>query len=101
MRSYCFDLDGTLCETDGMDYEAARPIWRRIERVNVLYERGHHITIDTARGPGTGEDWYQATAVQLARWGVQYDELRVGEKPVADEYIDDRGTNVTDWEARG
>lgn len=96
---YCFDLDGTLCETEGMDYAAAAPIWRRIRRVNDLHAEGHYIVIDTARGNGTGDDWHDATAAQLAEWGVEYDELRVGDKPWADRYIDDRGTNVIDWEA--
>lgn len=105
----CFDLDGTLCETPHTDdmsvdglmaaYEAATPIWRRIRRLNALHDAGHHIAIDTARGNGSGVDFRDLTERQLSEWGVQYDELHVGRKPWADEYIDDRATNVDDWEA--
>lgn len=95
---YCFDLDGTLCETEAMDYEAAQPIPARIEAVNTLHDKGHYIVIDTARGNGTGDDWYEVTRDQLDKWGVKYDELHVGTKPWADMYVDDRGANVTEWE---
>lgn len=104
---FCFDLDGTLCNTpapvDADDmadaYTAASPIHRRIRKLNALHDDGHHIIIDTARGSGTGHDFRPLTERQLSAWGVKYHELRVGEKTWADEYIDDKGTNVLDWEA--
>ena len=40
---YCFDLDDTLCRTEGMDYENAKPIQKRLDRVNKLYDEGHTI----------------------------------------------------------
>ena len=88
---FCFDLDGTLCrggETGA--YANARPLKHRIARVRELHEQGHYIIIDTARGTGTGEDWWELTREQLQRWGVPHHELRVGKKMVADIYIDDR-----------
>ena len=44
---YCFDLDGTLCHTDGNNYNDSTPKKKRIERVNELYEEGNTIIIDT------------------------------------------------------
>lgn len=94
----CFDLDGTLCEqrTDGQ-YHLATPYAGRIGWVNHLATRGHRIIIDTARGSGTGTDWRTATEQQLADWGVLYHELRIGEKPAADLYVDDRAQNAVDY----
>ena len=91
---YVFDLDGTLCETDGMDYADARPLLGRIGIVNGLYLAGHTIVIDTARGSGSGIDWHGETTWQLARWGVRYHELRCGKKAVGDVYVDDRAENA-------
>lgn len=84
------DLDGTICATSGDDYEHATPMFRRIEQLQQLHRQGHHITIWTARGSGTGEDHRALTEQQLERWGVPYDELSVGEKPVYDLIVDDR-----------
>ena len=46
---YCFDLDNTLCNTEGNYYESY-PIQSRIDKVNKLYDEGNTIIIDTARG---------------------------------------------------
>ena len=35
---YCFDLDGTLCNTDGNNYKDSTPKKERIEIVNSLYD---------------------------------------------------------------
>ncbi len=94
---YCIDLDGTLSETTGTDYANAKPNDERIERVNALHDDGDTIIIDTARGSGSGEDWTERTASQLAEWGVKYGTLRCGVKIPADMYVDDRGVNVLDW----
>jgi len=88
---YCFDLDGTLCSArEDMQYHLAQPYWDRIAVVNRLSVAGHYIVIDTARGSGTGDDWFLVTKRQLDNWGLRYNELRVGQKPFADKYIDDR-----------
>jgi hypothetical protein len=47
-KIYCFDLDNTLCITEGNIYEEAKPISNRIEYVNQLYAEGHTIIIETA-----------------------------------------------------
>ena len=90
---YCFDLDGTLCTNTDGDYGSAQPFKDRIDKVNQLYNEGHTILIDTARGSTTKIDWYGITENQLKEWGVLYHTLRVGEKLHADIFIDDKGTN--------
>jgi N-acetylneuraminate synthase len=93
MTRYAFDLDGTLCRTQGEDYAAAQPVAERVAEVNRLFHEGHHICIDTARAAR-----HRAlTAEQLRRWGVRYHVLRVGEKWPADTYVDDRAIPVSDW----
>lgn len=87
------DLDNTLCHTDGSDYLNSNPIPDRVARVNALRERGHKVTIWTARGSKSGKDWKDLTVKQLAEWGVQYDKLLMG-KPHYDLCIDDKSENV-------
>lgn len=87
---YCFDLDGTLCETHDGDYQNSIPLMNRIERVNKLHNEGHHIIVETARGSVTGKDWFEFTESQLKTWGVKYHELRTGVKKYANFYIDDK-----------
>jgi branched-subunit amino acid aminotransferase/4-amino-4-deoxychorismate lyase len=96
MKTFCLDLDGTLCTNTWGAYERALPFPWAIERVNALHRAGHRILIFTARGGTTGIDWSQKTRVQLRDWGVGYDELILG-KPQADVYVDDRTVHVDAW----
>lgn len=89
----CFDLDGTLCETNDTDYNGAKPKLDRIKKVNKLYDNGVTIIIDTARGTTTGLDWRNFTESQLKEWGVKYHILRTGIKLNADLYVDDKAIN--------
>jgi hypothetical protein len=91
MKTYCFDLDGTLCTNTEGDYENSTPFVERINVVNKLYNDGNTILIDTARGSTTKIDWYDVTKKQLDLWGVKYSKLRVGIKLNADIFIDDKG----------
>lgn len=88
---YCFDLDGTLCSTDGNNYKDSKPKKDRIEIVNTLYEDGHTILIDTARGCVSGKNYFFFTMEQLKSWGVKFHTLRTGVKFGADIFIDDKG----------
>lgn len=90
---YCFDLDGTLCTNTEGQYEKAKPYTDRIIEVNKLFDEGHHIIIDTARGATTGLDWHELTSTQLNNWGVKYTKLRVGEKLNYDTLVDDKAHN--------
>jgi predicted mannosyl-3-phosphoglycerate phosphatase (HAD superfamily) len=38
------DVDNTITETSGMDYQNAKPIYDKIEIINKLYDLGHTIT---------------------------------------------------------
>jgi len=91
--TYAFDLDGTLCETEAGNYEAAVPIPERIAHVNALFDEGHTIYIHTARGSVTGRKWRAMTIGQLKRWGVKHHVLIMG-KPFAHVYVDDRAVNA-------
>ena len=96
-KTLCFDLDNTLCRTQGMDYAAAEPIPWAIERVNRLAAAGHTIVIMTARGSATGIDWEAVTRAQLEGWGMTFHELRFG-KPPADVFVDDRAIHNVAWQ---
>lgn len=97
MATYCFDLDLTLCLTEGTDYHSSKPIPERIRRVNELYDEGHKIIILTARGSMSGIDFYDLTKSQLSSWGMRYHSLQLG-KPAADYYVDDKAVNSEDFE---
>lgn len=90
---YCFDLDNTLCKTEGNKYEESTPIESRISVVNKLYDEGHTIIIETARGCVSGKNWWYITNNQLKEWGLKYHTLRTGVKWGADFFIDDRAIN--------
>ena len=101
---YCFDLDGTICDTpmrpsdNKPGYLEATPFPFMVEQVNRLFDEGHKIIIMTARGRGSGIDWTELTLEQLDRWGVKYHELEpMFHKPTADIFIDDKGINSEEW----
>ena len=102
--NYCFDLDGTICDTplrpddNKPGYLESTPIPFMVDQVNRLFDEGHKIIIMTARGRGSGIDWTQLTIEQLDRWGVKYHELEpMFHKPTADLFIDDKGISVEEW----
>ena len=107
---YVFDIDGTICTkvTNG-DYSTAKPIMNRIDVVNDLYDSGHQIIFQTARGMGRSGNsaafahtaFYNLTHTQLKEWGVKFHDLFLG-KPAGDLYIDDKGINdFTFFEKQG
>jgi histidinol phosphatase-like enzyme len=99
LTTYVFDIDGTICsKVDDGNYENAKPINDRIERVNSLYEQGNTIIFQTARGMGRSSNsqafawtaFEKLTRDQLNEWGVKFHGLFLG-KPAGDVYIDDKG----------
>lgn len=99
---YVFDLDNTLCDTkknpDGnWDYNNSKPFEDRIKIVNELYENGHYIIIETARGSVSKKNWYEETYKQLVSYNLKFNELRTGVKFNADFFIDDKGINSNDF----
>lgn len=95
--TYCFDLDGTLCTNTFGKYLEAKPYIDAINEVNRLYDLGHRIIIDTARGSTSKINWQEKTESQLREWGLKYHELRVGEKISADIFVDDKAVNAESW----
>ena len=96
--TYVFDIDGTICNNTYGKYEDAEPIQQRINKVNKLFDEGHTIYFQTARGMGRSDNstayahqaFYASTKRQLAHWGVKHHGLFLG-KPSGDLYVDDKG----------
>ena len=101
-KVYCFDLYHTLCHLErGEDgrwkYFEAIPCQSRIDVVNKLWEEGHTIIIETARGCRRKINHYEETFNQLRSWGLKFHMLRTGIKFGADYYIDDKAINSNDF----
>lgn len=91
-KTYCFDIDGTICSNTYGNYEKATPYFERINFINNLYNEGHLIKLLTARGSSTGINWRKFTEKQLRSWKLNYHSLDFG-KIDADIFIDDKGYN--------
>jgi|TARA_Y100000114_G_C11725854_1_gene310933 hypothetical protein len=99
---YVIDLDHTLCDTKkkpngDWDYLNSIPYENRIKKVNLLWEKGNKIIIETARGCNSKRNWYLETYNQLVSWGLKFHQLRTGVKFGADYYIDDKAINSEDF----
>jgi hypothetical protein len=90
---YIVDIDNTICETQGNDYENSQPLPNRILKINELYNAGHEIHYWTARGSNSGKDWLPLTLKQLTSWGCKYTSAKTG-KPAYDIWIDDKAINA-------
>ena len=98
---YVIDIDGTICTQVDGDYTAAQPLTERINLINKLYDEGHTIIFQTARGMGRYnndakkaiEKFYDFTEKQLASWNVQYHKLVLG-KAAGDFYVDDKSLPI-------
>ena len=89
------DIDETICFYESeRDYTKAVPNLENIEKINILYDKGHKITYWTARGSVTGIDWYDITERQLSTWGCKFHSLSVGEKPAYDLLICDKTKRI-------
>jgi hypothetical protein len=88
------DIDNTICSQHEGEYEIAKPWRENIEKINKLYDEGHHIKYWTARGSGSGIDWYDVTKKQLDNWGCKYHELSTGDKPHYDLLICDKTKRI-------
>lgn len=102
--TYVFDIDGTICSLTNGNYGFAIPYMKRIKKINQLYDEGHTIIFQTARGMGrsnnnsefANKEFYEMTRSQLTGWGVKFHDLFLG-KPSGDIYIDDKGTKDEDF----
>tara|TARA_R110001592_G_scaffold215560_1_gene468941 strand:+ start:609 stop:938 length:330 start_codon:yes stop_codon:yes gene_type:complete len=103
--TYVFDIDDTICTKEkNQDYDKSIPMKSRILAINKLYDQGHHIIFNTARGMGrygnvafkARSKFYDMTLKQLESWNVKFHELHLG-KPSGDFYIDDKGIKDEDF----
>lgn len=90
------DIDNTIFKTQDLNYENSVPMVERINIINKLYDSGHTIIYWTARGTGTGKNWFDLTKKQLNKFSAKYHELRFG-KPVYDMFIDDKNFNSEEF----
>ena len=89
------DIDETICFYTGKrNYPEAIPNYKNIDKINKLYDEGHHIKYWTARGSVTKLDWLSVTTEQLNSWGCKYHELSVGKKPDYDLLICDKTKRI-------
>ena len=96
--TYCFDIDGTICNKD-VEYENAKAYPSVVAKINSLYDEGHTIILYTARGSKSGLDWTDLTNQQIKKWGIKCHEVKLG-KPFYDLMIDDRAVNADLWRSR-
>jgi uncharacterized HAD superfamily protein len=97
LKTYCFDIDGVICSTNGNDYKNSKPIIKSIKKINQLYSAGNIILIFTARFMGRSNDnpilakkrGYQFTFKQLKKWKLNFHKLIFG-KPSFNIIIDDK-----------
>ena len=91
------DIDETIANTpDDRNYSLSTPIKENIAKANKFYDEGHTVVYWTARGSGTGIDWYDVTKDQLISWGAKHHDLKLG-KPMYDLFICDKAINSEDW----
>jgi hypothetical protein len=101
---YVFDIDGTICINSNSEYEKSVPLQDRIDKINQIFDDGHTVIFQTARGMGrsgnsaayANKAFYEFTKKQLDSWGVKYHSLFLG-KPAGDVYVDDRGVTDEDF----
>ena len=75
----------------------AKPFPERVDFINKLFNDGHYIIIETARGCVSKKNWYEQTYSQLVDFGLKFHELRTGVKFNADYFIDDKAINSEDF----
>jgi len=93
------DVDETVAITpENRDYNQSIPNKEMISNINRLAHMGHEIHYYTARGSGSGKDWFNVTYDQLVYWGCKFFGLTMG-KPMYDFIIDDRSLRPeeTEW----
>ena len=101
-KTYCFDLDGVICNNTYGEYKNALPKKEAIEKINRLFDNGNYIIIFTARFMGFAKGdinkaeslGFKFTTDQLSKWNLKYHRIYFG-KPSFDLYIDDKNLNFS------
>lgn len=104
VKTYVFDIDGTICTLTFGQYDEAIPLPERVSKINALFDAGNIIILNTARGMGSSQNnchdamskWENLTKLQLEKWGVKYHFLFMC-KPAGDIYVDDKGMSDEDF----
>ena len=105
INTYCFDMDGVICNTKKNYYYSSKPIKKAILKINEIYSKGNIVIVFTARFMGRSNEnmnlakkrGYQLTYKQLKAWNVKFHKLIFG-KPSFDYIIDDKSINFKkDW----
>ena len=94
-KIFCIDIDGTIC-SENCEYSEAKPFISVINKINRLYDLGHHIHLFTSRGAKSNYNWIPLTKKQLKDWRVKYHKISQG-KPFADYYVDNKSIDILDW----
>lgn len=92
METYCFDMDGVICEEDSKNYSKRTPNLTTIYIMKMLVMKGKTVIIHTGRHILN----LKVTKAWLEKHNVLYTHLQFG-KPVADVYIDDKGLRFKEW----
>jgi len=88
------DIDGTICQTIGRNYESSQPIPEHIAKINRLYDEGNTIVYYSARGQVSGTNYKALTLSQLREWGCKFHNLVLGHKPPYDLMICDKTKRI-------
>ncbi len=88
------DIDGTICHTQGSDYQHSTPILENIDKINTLFDQGHKIVYWTARGQSSKIDHTSLTVRQLSDWNCKHSELIMNHKPSYDLLICDKTKRI-------
>ena len=93
MKTYCFDLDGTICSLEKTEsYAKALPNIAIIKKIKELYDKNNKIYIYTGRHMQKEE----ITKKWLEKYGVKYHHIFFN-KPVAEIYVDDRAVTPDEF----
>ena len=91
-KTFCFDIDRTLCEAVNStgEYADVKPKKDVIDFVNQLFQAGNIVLLYTGRH----SQQFLVTQEWLKKNNVQHHHVFFG-KPVADVYIDDLAVRYT------
>lgn len=101
-KRFVFDIDETISRWNpNRDYDNFEPDRDMIYHIARLYQKGHHITLHTARGMLSCKSNHQEIEQTikpplvrwLKKWNVKYDDLVMG-KPAGDYYVDDKNLSI-------
>jgi len=74
ISTFCFDLDGVICNNTYGKYDEAKPYPKAINKINNLFSDGHYIIIFTARYMGR----FKNDSSKAINYGYQYFIIKIG-----------------------